>query len=67
MESPEGLSELLARGAAARAAGRSKDSKFGQLRAMSRAHTFLTLQLERAPPVGRAADRAQVRVRVRVG
>ena len=59
MKSPQELSELLARGAAARAAGRSEDSKFGQLRATSRAHTFLTLQLERAPPAGRSADRVQ--------
>ena len=45
VKSPQELSELLARGAAARAAGRSKDSKIGQLRAASRAHTFLTLQV----------------------
>ena len=59
VETPQELSQLLERGAAARAAGRSEESKFGQLRASSRAHTFLTLQLERAPPVGRAADRVQ--------
>ena len=59
MKTPQELSQLLARGAAARAAGRSEESKFGQLRATSRAHTFLTLQLERAPPAGRAADRVQ--------
>ena len=50
VKSSKDLKELIAKGAEARAAGKNPTA---------RAHTFLTLSLERATPAGRAADRVE--------